>query len=459
MKNITYKRIGVGILAFIIVVLGLFMIISLLIQRPVSAAYTFPDIYDLVTVNNTNGKGVDRDAVVKGVSGDGNKVLFVTTATNLPQATSNVQQRGAYLRDLTASATIRVDTSSSGIAASSTGEDFSLSTTGRYVAFTSSATNLIDGQVLDNSIGRLYFKDLQTNAVELLTNINGPSTNQDNQLRPISISDDGRYIFLQTANINRIIPGARPGSPFVIDSLVYDRHLNDWKVLGVNTSGLLPDEATRITGVSCDGSFIIFSSSQNDLVLDYSGSGKHVYLVDVRNGYRTTDITAGAQGVNESSRISCNGRYVTYNTTDRTLIAPTPGNMNTTSSQGVLYDRFTDSRKYVGSLSNGTTFSSYYSDARDVSDNGDVLLLRKDGSQDPYDVKLYLKHLSDGSGTLEAATHNGGGLNSYLNSYRMASNGKYIVSSVQNAYDLGLNVNAGRPPSAVRDIIRIHTGL
>lgn len=453
MKSFITKRISISVGAVGFLAISALLTIALVSQHSVFAAYTFPDVYDLVTINNTDAKGINGNATVNGMSADGSRILFVTSATNLPQATSGV---GVYLRDMDLSSTLRVDTSAAGIAPNKASVAAVMNSTGRYVAFSSTASNLIDGVVMDSSILRIYLKDLQTNTTELITDINGPSITYDTYLRPFAVSDDGRFVYVSTNNVNILVPGTRAIVDGSSDRLTYDRVNERWIVLSRSASGV--PQNWNITSTSCDGSLMVFSSTATDLVDNYSGSGKHVYLVDLRNGVYVSDVTAGSVGDSSGAYISCNGRYIVYSTTDRTLIPVTPGNMNSTSSQAVRYDRFTGGRIYVGGDSNNFAYSSRYSSSEGIDDRGNVLLVRREGPLDMYDSKLYLKHLSDGSGSLESVTHNYAGMNAYMNSYKISADGKYIVTSISAPAGGVLGLNIYSNPD-VRNIMRVHTGL
>ena len=77
------------------------------------------------------------------VSADGSRVAFLSDATNLSPASGGIQ---AYLRDLGASTTVQVSATSAGAAPNGPADQPKVSSDGRYVAFTSTATNLHPAQ-------------------------------------------------------------------------------------------------------------------------------------------------------------------------------------------------------------------------------------------------------------------------------------------------------------------------
>src|SRR5690606_36410409 len=138
---------------------------------------------------------------------------------------------------------------------------------------------------------------------------------------------------------------------------------------------VIQNQHSDVSSSSCDGSLIVFHSAATNLTENHSGSGSHVYLADIRNGLHITDITPGTTENSGAPQISCNGRYITYNTKDRTLINPRPTGMNSYALL-VRYDRLTGERIYVDSSSNNTTFNGYQGDyiPSSVSDMVDVVL-------------------------------------------------------------------------------------
>ena len=80
---------------------------------------------------------------VTAISSDGRYVTFVSDADNLVNNDSN-EQRDAFIHDRETGATERVSAHSSGAQANGISQNLSISDGGRYVAFESRASNLVD---------------------------------------------------------------------------------------------------------------------------------------------------------------------------------------------------------------------------------------------------------------------------------------------------------------------------
>lgn len=435
------RYVGVGLILILIMIV-------VWLQLPARAASTFPDIYELVSVNNQDSTGINSTGIISGVSGDGSKILFTTQATNLPSAPSSLQY-GGYLRDMNIGATVRVDLSESGVLPDKHSFGHKMSTTGRYVIFTSQASNLIDGTVLDDVSQKVFLKDLATDEVELIGQVTGSAT-----LGANSVSDDGRFVVLTTTGINQILPGSRTGSNFR-DLLQFDRVKQEWSILNKGLNEALPTANSYYESSSCDGALVAFSSDATNLVADHTGSGLQAYIADTRTGVMLTNITPGVVQPASNLMLSCNGRYVTYRTKDRTLI-PTPVGLPSVA-QVVRFDRINNERTYVHTSSYDYTAAML----SPVTDDGDVVL-SAGPANNLYGLKVYFKHMSDGSGTLEPVQHNYAGLSyspGFAPGYLVSANGKFVVVSSRDSVVLGIPGSKNTNGGDIANIIRIKTGL
>lgn len=109
-----------------------------------------------VSVSSAGGEG-DLGAVDLALSGDGRKVAFASTATNLVAGdTNNVSD--IFVHDRVANTTVRVSVSSTGGEANAACSKPAISADGRFVSFLSSATTLV---ATTSTVTQLYVRDLQ----------------------------------------------------------------------------------------------------------------------------------------------------------------------------------------------------------------------------------------------------------------------------------------------------------
>jgi Tol biopolymer transport system component len=284
--------------------------------------------------------------------------VFTSTATNLVFNYTN-QFGDIFLRDLVTGTNTLVSVSVDGVTAGHGASLFpAVSQDGRYVAFLSTATNLVSPRT--TSGWNVFWRDTVTGlAIAVTTNVS-PSTSL---LFPPSMSADGRYVAysvlvgsLQTVTVWDAVTLTNiyiaPGSGLVAASaalsprgsrLLYEGN-NTLKVadLVVKTNLFSTSSYASVDGRaqwSADERFFAVAVRSNSGV----ATNNQVYLGDVRAGTLalisvTPDHARGGNAPSDNPALSADGRYVVYRSS-ATDIAP--GAFS--GSAVVLYDRFTGS--------------------------------------------------------------------------------------------------------------------
>jgi hypothetical protein len=122
----------------------------------------------LVSVN-TNGTGcANGPSTSPAISGNGRYVAFTSSASNLVANDTN-NATDVFLRDLESNTTTLVSVNTNGIGPGN-GASYSpeISADGRYVLFQSTASNLTSGSAA-NSYGNLYWRDMQAGVTRAIT--------------------------------------------------------------------------------------------------------------------------------------------------------------------------------------------------------------------------------------------------------------------------------------------------
>jgi Tol biopolymer transport system component len=159
---------------------------------------TAPTTIELVSVNDsgTQGDGASTNA---SVSDNGNYVAFESLATNLV-AVDNNGVSDIFRRDRSASETLLVSTADGTPSANAASTGSSISSNGAYVAFESSASNLVAEGTLGFS--DIFVRDLSTMPTVTIERINIPQSfigEANNDSNNASISADGRYVSFDSA--------------------------------------------------------------------------------------------------------------------------------------------------------------------------------------------------------------------------------------------------------------------
>lgn len=394
---------------------------------------------EVITIATTDSLSPNAAISPLGFSGNGDTILFTTKATNLPNAggVRYSYEGGLYTYTISTNTTTRMDIAASGTLPDRGSSTGIISDSGRYVYFLSTSTNLIDGttQYSNNA----YIRDLQAGTITAATNEYwGDSSNYIDYL--MGISNDGRFIMFASnrsgvgvTNFYNAVLGDRKTGSFTQATLGQASGMN---TVDVNRGGL-----------SCDGSSAVFVKNG------------YLYLADLRNGTASATLATLISGSTSAGPvISCSGDYILYATQNRTDVSPTPTGLDTYLHL-VEYNRVTGQRSYIDSDSTGVFSSGHFTYAPlanptpnsslfdvSIANTGDVVL--------KYNGNYYLKHISDGSGTLESVGKTTSGTYiSVAGKSFLTSNGRYIFFTA-DPYYLGI----GSSPAG-NQIIRTKTNL
>ncbi|MEG4046529.1 calcium-binding protein [Microcoleus sp. Pol17_C1] len=272
------------------------------------------------------GNGISNPPLSKpSISADGRFVAFVSTASNLVPGDTNIRD-DIFVRDTLANTTTRVSVDSAGNQGNNNSISTSISADGRFVAFSSDATNLVPGDT--NSSTDIFVRDLLTNTI---TRASVDSAgNQGNGLSGFpSISADGRFVAFSSIAAN-LVPGDTNNNT---DIFVRDLSTNTTTRVSVNSAGnQANNNSFAIASISDDGRFVAFNSAATNLVPGDTNGSRDIFVRDTRANTttRVSVDSAGNQGndISFSTSISTNGRFVVFDSSASNLV---PGDTNNTT--------------------------------------------------------------------------------------------------------------------------------
>ncbi len=199
-----------------------------------------------------NGAKPNGKSESPSISEDGRYVAFYSWASNLVTGDTNGYS-DVFVRDLQSGGTERVSVSSGGAQANFFSEDVSISPDGRYVAFTSHATNLVPGD--GNGVGDIFVRDRVSGITELVSvDTNGLQANSFSW--GPAISADGRHIAFQSQATN-LVPG---DTNAMHDVFVHDRQTGATELASVLPSGEPARRGSELPSISADGRYVVFQS-------------------------------------------------------------------------------------------------------------------------------------------------------------------------------------------------------
>lgn len=274
------------------------------------------------------------------VSADGRYVAFTSDASNLVPGDTN-GATDVFLKDtVTGTITLISDSAGEQVSGHIYSDDPSISANGRYVAFESSIRADAWGDP------EVFLKDTQTGATTSISTADSSLLN--NNFAP-SISADGRYVTFYS-NSTKQVAGDTNGA---YDVFLRDTQTGAATLISSNSAGEQGDGNSRNSSVSADGRYVAFDSEATNLVADDTNGKRDVFLKDIFTDATTIISTdsAGGQGNNHSYEpsVSADGRYVAFTSDSSNLaLGDTNGNRDV-----FLKDTLTGATTLISSNSAG----------------------------------------------------------------------------------------------------------
>lgn len=289
---------------------------------------TVQDVYlrDLLTERierisvTVDGSPASGDSFSGAVSSDGRYVAFWSWASDLvPGDTKG--KADVFVRDRVLRTTERVSVTSAEAEANGAspsiinGDSLGLSNDGRYVAFTSSATNLGADA---NTLSDVFVRDRTAGTTTLASVSSAEAVGSSDSYGP-TISANGRYVAFESDASNLVTPDTNAGRD------VYVRDL----VAGTTLRASLADNDTQPAGqsftgwISDDGNKVAFASTAKMTAADANGSSDvYVRTISTASTQLISAIPGSGAAAGDSSlpRIAGQGSTVAFVSTASTLV-------------------------------------------------------------------------------------------------------------------------------------------
>jgi hypothetical protein len=266
-----------------------------------------------VSVSDTEGQA-DGASGEPSVS-DGNilfdpvGVAFTSTATNLVAGDTN-GSADVFVRQLNGGRTIRVSVATGGGQADSGASSHpDISSDGRYVAFTSTASDLVPGDT--NGSADVFVRDLVAGTTSRVSVDDAGAQAYGAGTDP-SISWDGRYVAFASTD-----PALADGvGASTSDVYVRDRVSGTTSRASRSTSGQPADGPSTQPALSGDGLHVVFTSAADNLVTGDTNGRRDVFLRDFTTNTTTRESvsSAGVQSRSDSHSpaVEFTGRSVAF---------------------------------------------------------------------------------------------------------------------------------------------------
>lgn len=378
------------------------------------------------------------------ITPDGRYIAFSSAATEFTALDHN-SHSDIYVRDMETGTVTLVSADKRGIAGSRNSLYPVISADGRYVAFESYATTLLDvptGGSLE--ISNIFWRDLQTKETRLVS-ISASRTSAGNgSSTSAMISADGRYVaFLSLAT--NLVGQSDENRDF--DLFVRDMTTGVTELVSASYTGSATgDSGTSVFDMTPDARQLVFFSEAGDILPDQSC--RAIYIRDRQT--RTTRLVSCAE--TRALDLSADGRFVVqgYLFLYRTEVATGLTELVTVNRDGTGP---ANGHSGSASISSDGRFISFSSDASDLAEATDV---DRDSRSDIFvrDMSLGVTYLASANTQLNRS----GNRPSY---YPVMSAAGNVVSFHSAAADLAPDDDNGVedvflfhvPPDGAQDLV------
>ena len=272
----------------------------------------------LVSVRSNGALG-NGDSGYAAISANGRFVTFSSDASNLVKGDTNDVQ-DVFVHDRSTGRTTRASVSTRGRQGNNDSNDQAISASGRFVTFESNATNLVSDDA--NGYGDVFVHDREMGKTTLVSvSSSGEQANASaGGLAPGMISADGSRIVFASEATN-LVPGDTNGAQ---DVFVHDRGTGATRRVSVDSQGVQGDDRSSLGSISGNGLFVAFFSPATNLVGNDTNAETDIFVRDLVKK-RTTRVSVGtlgneANGSSSSPSISATGRYVVFDSMADDLI-------------------------------------------------------------------------------------------------------------------------------------------
>jgi hypothetical protein len=245
--------------------------------------------------NGTPGNGSSNNGAI---SGDGSRVVYESTATNLGPVDGNGPTSDVYVFDKSTNQTQIVSLTNTNAAATAGSFAPAISCNGRSIAFESLAA-LVNTAPTQPGVKNIYAAPA-TGGKRLVTVGTGNSAANGESSRP-RITDDGRFVFFESSASN-LVPGDTNG---VKDVFVADLVANTIRRMSTSATGAQGNGESRNAVIPCDGAWLTFESDATNLIAGDTNGRSDVFIVNM--GSSTVALASQAASGGAANGASTNG--------------------------------------------------------------------------------------------------------------------------------------------------------
>jgi Tol biopolymer transport system component len=260
------------------------------------------------------------------MSADGAFVAFVSSATDLVAGGSGPGSTNVYLWERATGTMTLVSESTTATGQRGDNQSFQpvMSADGAFVAFTSEATDLVAGGSGPGGTQNVYLWERATGTATLVSESTAATGQRSSGSSPL-ISGNGAFVAFLSSATDLVAGGSGPVNPNVY---LWERATGTVTLVSESTTaaGQRGNRESYEPVISADGAFVAFFSPATDLVAGGGPVQHNVYLWERATGTTTlvseSTTAAGQRGNNSSTTpaISANGAFVAFTSSATDLV-------------------------------------------------------------------------------------------------------------------------------------------
>lgn len=296
----------------------------------------------------------DGDSYWPDMSGDGRYIVFASQASNLVPDDTN-DRSDIFLYDRTTEQLRRISLASDGNEGNGVATTPSISNNGRFITFSSAATNLVANDT--NNREDIFVYDQETDELSRIS-VTSDGEEGDGHSKLPMISGNGRFVAFQSR-----------ACTFVSDDCLsyydkvfrHDRQSGETILVSVTYDGIAHSGDSVAPAINENGRFVTFQSDVSHLAVGVSTSKDNIYVRDLDSN-QTKLVSRGIDGqvgdlVSVVPHLDASGRYITFTSAATNLVA------NDTNERAdiFVYDQETEETIRASISSKGVegNFNSY----------------------------------------------------------------------------------------------------
>ncbi len=247
-----------------------------------------------VSSDGTQGNGGSGSS---SISPDGRYVGFVSNATNLVAGDTN-ELADIFQHDRETGTTTRISVSSSGTEGNGNSNQNASSSDGKYIAFRSAASNLVDGDT--NGVEDVFVHD-RLNSVTRRISLSSNGEEGNEYSTRANISADGRYVTFASAASNFVDDDTNE----VWDIFVHDRQTAITTRVSISSSGTEGNGHSSKNNTSLNGRYVVFASTATNLVEGDTNGVDDIFVNDLApNDFTVNPPSSTDNAINDDGKSS-----------------------------------------------------------------------------------------------------------------------------------------------------------